>query len=69
MKKNKNYTLRITGYGDELTPDENALILAQSRADAVKEYLVSRGIDASRINTLAKTRPIILGRKISFDFL
>lgn len=69
MKKNKKYTLRITGYGDELTPDPNALTLAQARADAVKEYLISRGIDADRLKISTKTLPMIVGRKIMFDFL
>ena len=45
--------IRIAGHGDERGSDEYNLALAQRRAAAAKRYLVQRGIDASRIETVS----------------
>ena len=45
---------RITGYTDRLGSDAYNLKLSQRRADAVKTYLVGKGIDGSRLSTTGK---------------
>ena len=55
MKSDLNSTAVITGYTDNSGKDEANLAISQKRADAAKEYLVTRhGIDPSRIATVAK---------------
>jgi outer membrane protein OmpA-like peptidoglycan-associated protein len=49
MLKAKNWTLEIQGHTDDKGSDEFNLKLSQSRADAVKKYLVSKGIIADTI--------------------
>lgn len=46
--------VRITGYTDRLGSDEYNLKLSQRRADAVKNYLVSRGVEASRLAAVGR---------------
>ncbi|HQW55844.1 MAG TPA: thrombospondin type 3 repeat-containing protein [Saprospiraceae bacterium] len=67
LKKNKKYTLVVYGYEDELTPDPDGSTIAAARAQAVKSYLVGKGIDAERIETVTRAKPRILNRKVSFD--
>ena len=49
-------TLRasIEGHADARGTNEYNLALGQKRADAVKDYLVSLGIQADRLSTLSK---------------
>lgn len=42
--KKPNYGLRIEGHTDNVGTDENNLILSQQRANAVRNYLVKRGV-------------------------
>ena len=53
----------IEGHADERGTREYNLALGERRANAAKNYLVSLGVDASRINTVSygKERPIALG--------
>ena len=46
--------VRIIGYTDRLGSDAYNLKLSQRRADAVKAYLVSKGVAASRLNAIGK---------------
>ncbi len=52
-----DYNLRIGGHADGL--EKNSLIVSQSRADAVKSYLLGKGVPESRITLtgFGKTRP------------
>jgi peptidoglycan-associated lipoprotein len=53
----------IEGHCDERGTREYNLALGDRRANAAKNYLASRGVDASRISTISygKERPIALG--------
>ena len=44
MKKKKDWKLKIAGHADTRGNQEHNLMLSQNRANAVKNYLVSRGI-------------------------
>lgn len=53
----------IEGHADERGTREYNLALGERRANSVKNYLVSLGVDPSRLSTLSygKERPIALG--------
>jgi OOP family OmpA-OmpF porin len=44
----------ITGYADRLGSEKYNLKLSQRRADAVREYLVNKGVDGSRLKAYGK---------------
>lgn len=67
LKKNKKYMLTVTGYSDENTPAGEVTELSQSRAEEVKTYLISKGIEAKRITTKAGKLPVISTRRVLFD--
>ncbi len=51
LKDKKDYNLFLKGYTDNVGSEESNLKLSQGRADAVKDYLVNKGIDAQRITS------------------
>lgn len=51
MQANPNLRVRIAGHCDERGSDEYNIALGRRRAVVAKQYLVDRGIDASRIET------------------
>ena len=63
LQANPDLRIRITGHCDERGSDEYNLALGNRRAQAAKQYLVSHGIDASRIETQSygEERPIVDG--------
>lgn len=60
LQANPGLRVRISGHCDERGSDEYNLALGNRRATAAKQYLVSHGIDASRIETVSygEERPI-----------
>jgi peptidoglycan-associated lipoprotein len=56
-------TITIAGYCDERGTREYNLALGERRATVARNYLVSLGVDPSRIDTVSygKERPIVLG--------
>ena len=44
VKQNKNYSIEIKGYTDDIGTDDYNLNLSQKRADALKEYLLQNNI-------------------------
>ena len=78
MNENPNYNLSIVGHTDSSGDPEKNLKLSQDRANAVKDYLVMKGIDSSRITTDGKgdTVPVAdnetvqgrtLNRRVAFE--
>ena len=51
LQKNPNMRIRIEGHTDNIGSMEYNIDLAQKRAKAVKNYLVGKSIDESRIST------------------
>ncbi|WP_424987724.1 peptidoglycan-associated lipoprotein Pal [Microbulbifer sp. S227A] len=60
LKANADYTAVIEGHADEKGTREYNLALGARRANAVREYLVSRGVAGNRLRTVTygKERPI-----------
>lgn len=55
MKNDLNSTAVITGYSDNAGKEDANMAISAKRADAAKEYLVTRhGIDPNRISTVAR---------------
>ena len=63
LKRYPAVQIRIEGNCDERGTREYNLALGARRANAVREYLASQGVDSSRITTVSygKERPIDLG--------
>jgi len=63
LQANPDLRIRIGGHCDERGSDEYNLALGNRRAQAAKQYLVSHGIDASRIETQSwgEERPAVDG--------
>jgi len=62
MGQYANLTFTIEGHADERGTREYNLALGGRRANAAKDYLVSLGVDAGRLNTVSygKERPVCL---------
>lgn len=60
LLRNMEYTALIEGHADEQGTREYNIALGARRAAAVQSYLASRGISASRLNTVSygKERPL-----------
>ena len=53
LKKNGQYNLLVEGHCDERGTEQYNLALGDRRANTAKEYLVTLGVDASRIRTVS----------------
>ncbi|MGC1356506.1 MAG: peptidoglycan-associated lipoprotein Pal [Xanthobacteraceae bacterium] len=62
-----NYAFTIEGHADERGTREYNIALGARRAQTVREYLVSRGIQAQRMHTISygKERPVAVCNDIS----
>jgi peptidoglycan-associated lipoprotein len=60
LQASPSVRLRLTGHADERYTDEYNLVLGTRRSEAVKDFLVRKGIDASRLETasLGETDPL-----------
>lgn len=67
LNRYSNYTFIIEGHADERGTREYNFSLGARRAQNVRDYLVSRGIQASRIRTVSygKERPVAVCNDIS----
>jgi peptidoglycan-associated lipoprotein len=60
MQENRDVRIRVEGHTDERGSDEYNLALGQRRAATAKKYLVARGLDEARIETVSygEERPV-----------
>jgi peptidoglycan-associated lipoprotein len=63
LAKYPNVTVQIAGNCDDRGTEEYNIALGQRRANAARDYLVAKGVSASRITTISygKDRPTALG--------
>lgn len=63
LKKHGDVEVTIEGHADERGTREYNLALGERRANAVKDFLTTLGIDSGRIDTISygKERPAVLG--------
>jgi peptidoglycan-associated lipoprotein len=63
LRANPSVALLITGHADERGSGEYNLALGLRRANAVRDFLTSLGIDASRLSTdtMGEDRPLDTG--------
>ena len=52
LLQNTKISIAINGHTDDIGEDDKNLILSQNRADAVKNYLIDKGITASRLKSI-----------------
>ncbi|HMX04863.1 MAG TPA: OmpA family protein, partial [Chitinophagales bacterium] len=60
MKKNPGMQVRVNGHTDNIGTEIDNQKLSQNRANSVKAYLVSKGIEDARISTMGfgESKPI-----------
>ncbi len=60
LQENPSLTVLVEGYTDSVGSEQYNQRLSEARANAVRDYMVSRGIDASRISTrgYGETQPV-----------
>ena len=63
LQKFPSVRVAIEGHCDERGTREYNLALGERRANAVKDYLVARGVDGGRVSTISygKEKPVALG--------
>ncbi len=63
LQQYANVAITVEGHADERGTREYNLALGERRAQAVKNYLVSLGVPAARLNTISygKERPAVMG--------
>jgi outer membrane protein OmpA-like peptidoglycan-associated protein len=49
LRENPNFKIKLQGHTDNRGTDEYNIMLSQKRADAVRDYMVSKGISKDRI--------------------
>lgn len=54
LKKKKDVTITVVGYTDSVGSDSSNQRLSENRANTVKNYFVTKGIDSGRINSVGR---------------
>ena len=67
LNRYPNLSITIEGHADERGTREYNIALGDRRATATKNYLVSQGVSASRLNTISygKEQPAVIGADAS----
>ena len=67
LQRYNRYAFTVEGHADERGTREYNIALGARRAQAVREYLVARGIDGARMRTISygKERPVAVCNDIS----
>jgi peptidoglycan-associated lipoprotein len=67
LNQYNRYTFTIEGHADERGTREYNFALGSRRAEAVKDYLIAKGVAASRVKTISygKERPVAVCNDIS----
>ncbi|NDC93571.1 MAG: OmpA family protein [Flavobacteriales bacterium] len=52
LLQNTKISIAINGHTDDIGEEDKNLILSQNRADAVRNYLIDKGINASRLKSI-----------------
>lgn len=60
LLKRPEWKLQIAGHTDNVGNDQNNLVLSKKRAEAVKNFMISKGVDGERLSVLyfGETQPI-----------
>ena len=63
LQQNPRIAVQLAGNADERGTEEYNLALGQRRANTARDYLVTRGVQGSRMTTISygKDRPVALG--------
>lgn len=63
LVEHDRFAITVSGHCDERGTREYNLALGERRAESVRSYLVSRGVEADRIETISygKERPAVIG--------
>ncbi|HEY5535020.1 MAG TPA: SBBP repeat-containing protein [Ignavibacteria bacterium] len=80
LSENTDISVEISGHTDNVGSDEYNITLSNARANAVKDYLVSKGINANKITSkgYGKSKPVAtndtdegrqLNRRVEFKIL
>lgn len=78
--KNPQIKIELSGHTDNIGEHEDNILLSQKRVESIKQYLVKRGVEFTRINTFGygESRPIndnstkekrALNRRVEFKVL
>jgi outer membrane protein OmpA-like peptidoglycan-associated protein len=61
LQENPSMKVAIQGHTDDVGNDANNMVLSDNRAKAVYDYLVSKGIDSSRLSSkgFGETKPLV----------
>ena len=60
MQENPGIEIELSAHTDSRASDEHNMVLSENRARSVREYIISRGIDANRMTShgYGETRPV-----------
>ncbi|WP_406600541.1 OmpA family protein [Leptospira sanjuanensis] len=70
LKDNPNVKIKITGHTDLNGDPQDNMVLSRNRANAVKDYLLKKGIDSGRISTDGKgsSEPVVPQKNPETDY-
>ncbi len=67
LKQDSEVSLKISGFTDALGPENYNIMLSKRRADAVKKYIVEKGIPEKKIETVGKGEQNFIAKNSNAD--